>query len=66
MPLVFIFLWCLIVGDFKVKLNSKFTSSTYSNNFFQNFKDSRKSYTKFSAKDPINCYQNYVDPKKIK
>ncbi|KNC31618.1 hypothetical protein FF38_01016 [Lucilia cuprina] len=48
MPLVFVFLWCLIVGDFK------------------NFRDSYKAYTVFTAKDPINCYQDYVEPQKTK
>ncbi|XP_065368742.1 uncharacterized protein LOC135961175, partial [Calliphora vicina] len=48
MPLVFVFLWCLIVGDFK------------------NFQGSQKAYSVFTAKDPINCYQNYVEPKKSK
>ena len=42
MPLVFIFLWCLIIGDFKVKLNPKFTSNTYSINFFRISKTAAK------------------------
>lgn len=27
---------------------------------FQNFENSKKAYSVYLAKDPINCYQNYV------
>ncbi|XP_055837131.1 uncharacterized protein LOC129905628 [Episyrphus balteatus] len=43
-PLVFVFLWTLIIGDFK------------------NFKGSRKSCAVYTAKDPVNCYQDFVQP----
>ncbi|XP_055919522.1 uncharacterized protein LOC129951418 [Eupeodes corollae] len=44
-PLVFVFLWTLIIGDFK------------------NFKGSRNSCTTYTAKDPVNCYQDFVQQK---
>lgn len=43
-PLVFVFLWTLIIGDFK------------------NFKGSKKSCSMYTAKDPVNCYQNFQQP----
>ncbi|KAH8355168.1 hypothetical protein KR093_007447 [Drosophila rubida] len=30
----------------------------------KNFEDSKRAYSVYTAKDPINCYQNYVEPKK--
>ncbi|XP_034479321.1 uncharacterized protein LOC117785432 [Drosophila innubila] len=30
----------------------------------KNFENSKLAYSVFTAKDPINCYQNYVEEKK--
>lgn len=30
----------------------------------KNFENSKTAYSVYTAKDPINCYQNYVQPKK--
>ncbi|KAM8713776.1 hypothetical protein ACLKA7_014013 [Drosophila subpalustris] len=30
----------------------------------KNFENSKRAYSVFTAKDPINCYQNYVEQKK--
>lgn len=68
MPAVFIYLWALITGDIKVSnLNQgyyqlKFYQCKFL--YFQNFESSKTAYSVYTAKDPINCYQNYTEEKK--